>query len=62
MGEHFLTFPNTRLGLLVRNFIFLLQEKLMGPWFQVKCSDKKEILKLCDKYFEGEVPEFYFDR
>ena len=34
----------------------------MGPWFQVKCSDKKEILKLCDKYFEGEVPEFYFDR
>ena len=29
---------------------------------QVKCTDKAEIVKLCDKYFEGEVPEFYFDR
>jgi len=44
MRENFLTFPNTRLGLLV------------------KCSEKTEIIKLCDKYFEGEVPEYYFDR
>ena len=29
---------------------------------QVKCVEKTEILKLCDKYFEEDVPEYYFDR
>jgi len=28
----------------------------------VRCVDTSEILKLCDKYFEGDVPEFFFDR
>ena len=29
---------------------------------QVQCVEKTEILKLCDKYFEEDVPEYYFDR
>ena len=31
-------------------------------YWQVQCVEKAEILKLCDKYFEEDVPEYYFDR
>jgi len=27
-----------------------------------QCEDSIEILKLCDRYFEGDIPEFFFDR
>ena len=29
---------------------------------QVRCTDSDDILKLCDKYTPGSIPEYYFDR
>ena len=29
---------------------------------KVRCTESSEILKLCDKHFEGEIPEYFFDR
>ena len=29
---------------------------------KVQCEDSLEILKLCDRYFEGDIPEYFFDR
>ena len=30
--------------------------------FKVRCRSSSERLKLCDRFIEGEIPEFFFDR
>ena len=29
---------------------------------KVQCEDEIEILKLCDRYLDAEIPEFFFNR
>ena len=31
-------------------------------FFKVRCRLRSEKLKLCDRYIDGEIPEFFFDR
>lgn len=64
MRENFLRMPTTRLGLLVRflSFCFLYAKHIFTLFSKVQCEDSIEILKLCDRYFDGDIPEYFFDR
>lgn len=64
MRENFLRMPTTRLGLLVRFNILLpfYAKHIFTLFSKVQCEDSLEILKLCDRYFEGDIPEYFFDR
>ena len=66
MRRNFDRFPDTKLGELVSISIpyisisHILQ--FMIIFVKVRCRSSSERLKLCDRFIEGEIPEFFFDR
>ena len=65
MRRNFDRFPDTKLGELVSVYhiiSYLTYFTIFTIFLKVRCRSSSERLKLCDRFIEGEIPEFFFDR